>query len=248
MEKTNSGARPGSIVARVALLLAVAGPACAAGGALLAYHRIVAPFTGFRLFGLALPLAVLAILVSVVALVRVRGGRNPKARRRGRVAMTLGAMTFAAMVGLTLPSLGRPLINDIATDPSDPPAFVHAGELAGNRGRDMSYPKEFAAQQKRGYPHLAPLYLKRPPAEAFDRAKRALESLPFAEITTVDPESGRLEATVESRIFHFIDDVVVRVQPYGRGSRVDVRSKSRDGRGDLGVNAMRVETILTLIR
>jgi len=90
--------------------------------------------------------------------------------------------------------------------------------------------------------------LKRPPAEVFERAKRACESLPFTEITMADPEGGRLEARVESRIFHFMDDVVVRVRPYGRGSRVDVRSKSRDGRGDLGVNAMRVETILTLIR
>lgn len=227
---------------------ALAGPVAATTGALLAYHRLVAPFSGFRLFGLALPLSLFAIGIAFWAVLRTRGGRNAGARRRARVATVLGAMTFAAMVGVTLPSLGRPLINDITTDPADPPEFVRAAQLDGNRERDMSYPAQFATVQRKGYPHLAPLYLKRSPIEAFDRAKRALESLPFTKITMVDPKSGHLEAKVESRIFHFIDDVVVRVRPYGRGSRVDVRSKSRDGRGDLGVNAMRVETILTLIR
>ncbi len=247
-KNTTLGSRPGSLSAFFALTAALAGPAAATAGALLAYHGVFTPLTGFRLFSLALPLSLLAIAAAVIAVIRTRGGRNPRARRRGRVAVVLGAMTFAGMVGLTLPSLGRPLINDITTDPADPPSFVRAAQLDGNRERDMSYPDEFAAVQRKRYPHLAPLYLKRPPAEVFERAKRACESLPFTEITMADPEGGRLEARVESRIFHFMDDVVVRVRPYGRGSRVDVRSKSRDGRGDLGVNAMRVETILTLIR
>ncbi len=247
-KSTTSHARPGSLSAAIALAVALAGPLAAVTGAFFAYQRILAPLTGFRVFGLALPLSLVAIAVALWAVIRARGNRNPRARRRGRIAMVLGAMTFAAMIGLALPSLGRPLINDITTDPADPPAFVYAARLDGNRERNMSYPDEFAAVQRKGYPHLAPLYLKRPPAEVFVRAKRALESLPFTEVTTADPEDGHLEAKVESRIFHFIDDVVVRIRPYGRGSRVDVRSKSRDGRGDLGANAMRVETLLSLMR
>jgi uncharacterized protein (DUF1499 family) len=42
-------------------------------------------------------------------------------------------------------------------------------------------------------------------------------------------------------VFRFVDDVLVRVRPAdGGGALVDVRSKSRDGRGDLGVNAARI--------
>ena len=48
------------------------------------------------------------------------------------------------------------------------------------------------------------------------------------------------EAAVTSPTFLFVDDIVVRVRPEGDGSRIDVRSKSRDGKGDLGMNAKRI--------
>ncbi len=53
---------------------------------------------------------------------------------------------------------------------------------------------------------------------------------------------GVFEAVEVTRIFRFVDDIVVRVRmsPGGNGSVVDVRSKSRDGRGDLGANAARI--------
>lgn len=58
-----------------------------------------------------------------------------------------------------------------------------------------------------------------------------------------DPGSGgsaRLEATATSRLFGFVDDVVVRIRPLNGGARVDVRSTSRVGRSDLGANAERI--------
>ena len=56
---------------------------------------------------------------------------------------------------------------------------------------------------------------------------------------TVPHELGSSAGT--TRIFRFVDDVVVRVRPAeGGGAIVDVRSKSRDGRGDLGANAARI--------
>jgi uncharacterized protein (DUF1499 family) len=45
-------------------------------------------------------------------------------------------------------------------------------------------------------------------------------------------------------LFGFKDDIVVRVTPSGNGSRVDVRSLSRVGRSDFGVNANRVRKFL----
>jgi uncharacterized protein (DUF1499 family) len=52
------------------------------------------------------------------------------------------------------------------------------------------------------------------------------------------------EATDESLWFGFIDDIVVRVRPDGSGARVDMRSVSRVGRSDLGVNAARMRPYL----
>jgi len=57
--------------------------------------------------------------------------------------------------------------------------------------------------------------------------------------------AGALEAVATSRLFGFQDDIVVRVRPEGEGgSRVDVRSKSRDGKGDRGVNAARIRSFM----
>lgn len=54
-----------------------------------------------------------------------------------------------------------------------------------------------------------------------------------------------LEGVAESRIFRLRDDFVVRVRPEeGGGTRVDMRSKSRVGRGDLGANAERIHEFL----
>ena len=54
---------------------------------------------------------------------------------------------------------------------------------------------------------------------------------------TADKSSGRIEATETTRWFGFTDDVVIRLTPWGAGTRVDVRSAARAGAGDLGRNA-----------
>jgi uncharacterized protein (DUF1499 family) len=45
----------------------------------------------------------------------------------------------------------------------------------------------------------------------------------------------------------FTDDIVVRIAEAGSGSRIDVRSGSRHGRSDLGVNAARIRTYLAAL-
>ena len=63
----------------------------------------------------------------------------------------------------------------------------------------------------------------------------------------VDPQAGTLEATAETLFFRFKDDVVVRVRPdpaRAGGSIVDMRSISRVGGSDIGVNAKRIRAFL----
>jgi hypothetical protein len=60
-----------------------------------------------------------------------------------------------------------------------------------------------------------------------------------------DPDQpDRIEATATTPWFGFRDDIVIRVQPAPGGSRVDVRSLSRVGKGDLGANAKRIRAYL----
>jgi uncharacterized protein (DUF1499 family) len=60
------------------------------------------------------------------------------------------------------------------------------------------------------------------------------------ETTTHDAATGTFEAVDTSELFHFVDDIAVRVRPSNGGSVVDIRSKSRDGKGDMGANAARI--------
>jgi len=60
----------------------------------------------------------------------------------------------------------------------------------------------------------------------------------------VNAAEGRIEANTTSMLYGFTDDVVVRVVADGAGSKVDVRSKSRVGRSDLGQNAKRIRAFL----
>ncbi len=59
-----------------------------------------------------------------------------------------------------------------------------------------------------------------------------------------EPSEGRIEASATSAWFGFVDDVVIRVAESAQGTRVDMRSKSRVGRSDLGANAKRIEAFL----
>ena len=107
--------------------------------------------------------------------------------------------------------------------------------------------KEIADQQRRAYPDLAPLHLDAPPATALQRAAQVARAMGW-EVVSEAPAEGRLEATDTTFWFGFKDDVVVRVRPDGTGSRVDVRSLSRVGRSDLGMNARRIRSFLERLR
>jgi uncharacterized protein (DUF1499 family) len=141
-----------------------------------------------------------------------------------------------------------PPIHDITTYPDDPPRFVAVLPLRRNAPNSADYAgPALAAQQRAGYPDLAPARFTAPPAVVLERATQVARDLGWAVVATA-PAEGRLEATDRTRWFGFRDDVVVRVRPDGAGSRVDVRSVSRVGRSDLGTNARRIERLLTALR
>jgi uncharacterized membrane protein len=85
--------------------------------------------------------------------------------------------------------------------------------------------------------------LQPPPREAFAKARAAAERMGW-EIVAADPAAGRIDAVATTPWFGFKDDVRLQVTPQGGASRIDVRSKSRVGRGDAGTNARRIREFL----
>lgn len=81
----------------------------------------------------------------------------------------------------------------------------------------------------------------------FRRALDAVRRLSWS-LVAEDRQAGRIEAYGRTFWFGFTDDVVIRVAPEEAGSRIDVRSVSRVGRGDVGTNARRIRRFLAEVR
>jgi hypothetical protein len=189
------------------------------------------PFrVGFGMFAGAMLTGMAAIGAASIALAVPRL-RHPK--RMLIAALLLGAASAA----MPLEHLRRvktlPYINDITTDSQTPPQF----------SPPKPYEAHFAELQGIGYPQLRALELAVPPIQAFARARDALQAMGLV-IVAADERQGTVEAVATTPWFGFKDDVAVRVSPAGAGSRIDVRSKSRLGRSDLGTNAKRIQELL----
>lgn len=228
-----------SRVAGVASVFGFAGLAAFALGPLGVQLGVWAPLVGFAIFALGLLLGLLAIVLGLIGVWRTRAATGLQGRGRALTGLALGLLAVLIVGFARGDADSRADFNDVTTNPNAPPSFAKAGDIEANQGRDMSYPAAFAPKQRELYPDLATLSLDAAPAEALRQAEAAGTALGW-EITYTDPATGRLEATDTSSIFEFVDDVVVVVRPAGAGSQLDVRSKSRDGRGDLGVNAKRI--------
>lgn len=134
-----------------------------------------------------------------------------------------------------------PPIHDITTDTENPPTFVAALKLRPADANTVKYEgAELAAKQRAAYPDIAPVKVGVAPADAFKRALDTAKAMPGWTVIDADPATGRIEANETSRWFRFTDDVVIRVAAEGAGARIDVRSVSRVGRSDFGVNAGRI--------
>jgi uncharacterized protein (DUF1499 family) len=229
----------GSRSARIALVAGVAAALLSLLGPAAAYLRLAPPLTGFLLLAVGLVIgSLLTLLVAAIAIFRSRGGA-PTDRKRARIALALGALLLVLLVVLVLPGRGVPPIHDLTTNPEDPPRFV---ELSADR----PYPDggaQVPQLQREAYPDLAPLRLAVSPEAAIEAAAETATDLGWTVVAQRHDDSVReLEAWTESRLFRFVDDVVVRIRATESGSIVDVRSMSRVGQSDLGANARRIRT------
>ena len=208
------------------------------GGPLLAWLRWVPALGGFYAYAIG---GLLAIALTLAVIVRTLRGRG--VHPGGLAALLCAAVfTWTAAQGSDGPS-----INDFSTDLNEPPVFVQAPGLAPNAGRDFAYDPEFAPQQRECCSDLKPMDLALSPQPAFALALAAARQMPHWNIVEQDSAAGRLEAVAETPIFGFRDDIAIRVRPTAAGSRIDVRSKSRDGRGDLGANARRIRNYMAKV-
>jgi uncharacterized protein (DUF1499 family) len=91
---------------------------------------------------------------------------------------------------------------------------------------------------------IAPLALAVPAAEAWGAARDAVAALPRTTLVTERPDY--LHAECRSALLRFVDDLELHLRE--AEGLIAVRSASRVGYGDLGVNRRRVEALRSALR
>ncbi|KAG2495383.1 hypothetical protein HYH03_006651 [Edaphochlamys debaryana] len=161
-----------------------------------------------------------------------------------------------------------PVLNDVSTDLDDPPQFLVAPQRelpeAWRRKIRAAYP-DVQPLRVRVPPGAAAGAaaatgaseggaVEPEVAAVLDAATAAARGMPRWEVVAV--RGGALEAVSTTRLWRFKDDVVVRLRAEAGGEwqgaegragavvRVDVRSRSRVGKGDLGANGERIRQYL----
>lgn len=178
---------------------------------------------------------------------------------RPRFLRWLGMLASIIYIGWLLSYLimswSSPAIHDVSTDLADPPQFatltLRPDNLDKVPGADDPDMKNMTPQQRwvmisqKNYGNIRSVRINEPVVKVIEKAERLAQARDW-DIAVVSPEQGRMEATATSALFRFKDDIVLRVRPTenGLGSIVDMRSVSRVGDNDLGVNAKRVREFL----
>lgn len=218
-----------------------------------ALHRLGELPTSFamKLWGVAIAGAVFAVMLALLALGGIwREGYTGAGKAAG--GLLLGIAMLALPIWSLPKLLALPRISDVSTDIQSPPVFQAI--VAMRQGPDVNphgFKPENALIQAKAYPDIKPLPINRPAGETFSAVREAVQQLNWDIVAEQPPAgqgTGKIEATDRSKLFGFVDDVVIRVADLGGQTRIDVRSSSRHGVHDLGRNADRVRELFSEVK
>ena len=248
-------------VATLTFLLG-AGIGLAALSASLGVWLGVWPFgTGFQILGAVNPftgwIALLCLVeaISLFIITKLWKTSNPLKLCSLPFIGCLAAAIAWYIPGTFQPGEGEnfPPIHDISTDTINPPTYVAVLPLRADAPNTVVFggsPNMTAERQTQmqveAYPDIVPHLLDASEAEIFERAVKAVNSMGW-ELVAAIPEDGRIEATATTFWFRFKDDVVIRIRSEGTQTRVDARSLSRVGNGDVGANAKRLRKFFEIL-
>lgn len=224
------------------LVAAIVGLVAFVSGPLLATTRTIPPLMGFGLFSLGCFIGTLVTLIGIGVVLK-------KGPPIAHVAAALGIGPCIVLIVTIVASTKYPAINDITTETIYPPPFEHLAALPENKDIHYDFPKDFAAIIEERYPNLNPIALQGDPEEILLRTSELARNQEGW--TVVHSRFGTKESFIEgyatTSMFHFRDDFVIRITKTDTGAVIDMRSRSRDGKGDFGANAARIQKFLSAL-
>jgi hypothetical protein len=250
------------LAARISFAAFLTGAAIALAAVVGVRLGMIAYPAGFRMMYPAVAAGLVAFVAGAAFCYRAFQRNEGDAKRMGLAGFFGAILLLYPPVTTQARGLVYPPINDAVTNTGDPPRFM---ALAKERKPGMN-PLEFDGQKVIHFhgkemtvavalhdyymdvtkPHAG---LQTPPARAFWRCVGIVGSLGWR-IVVMDEKAGRIEATDTGFWFGRVSDIVIRVQPAGPipGSRVDMRSASREGAIDYGANIVRLKAFFSRLK
>lgn len=215
-----------------------------------ALHRfnVLTTPVALNVFAASLAGGAITLLLGGYATIRI-WRRGEGGALRAAMGMLIAVTMLAWPVAYFSLNARLPRISDITTDTASPPRFMAlAKRMQGMNSAEYAGAAVAEAQLK-AYPDLHTFVVDRPVEEAFELVEEAVRKLRWKVVASTPPvarpaKAGLLEASDQTMIIGFWDDVVIRVEGSVQRARVDVRSASRYGEFDFGQNASRVRRFL----
>ena len=236
---SNTGRRPARS-AGTSLWLGITGISLAIAGS-YGSGQDFWPFTiGLLMVAVAFLLGAIGGLSGLFALIRNRSGSG--LGRRITIGLLLCGVVLAGVGPWIYRGVSLPPIHDVTTDLANPPAFaslpMRKDNLAGIESLD-----QWRELHRKAYGDIAPITLRMTPEAAIARAQTLATERGW---TIALGAAGRLEATDTVSPFKFKDDVVILATPTpdGQSTIINMRSVSRVGASDFGINAKRTREFM----
>ena len=198
--------------------------------------------------------AIAGAILGLIGLFLARRAHQARLLMANLVALVVALGFLLYLGGLVRQARSVPAIHDVATNLDDLPQFTRLKVRPDNLENvpDLDRPElkalapdaRWKAVHRQAYGDLKTVKVPMSVEETVRRAEALARDRGWV-VAVADPASGSVEATATSRFFRFKDDVAIRVRPApGGGSLVDMRSISRVGGSDVGMNAKRVRAFL----
>lgn len=186
-------------------------------------------------------LAYITIIVGALTLIVNLYNKQIQAGIKSLLAIALGlAILTPTIINLINEPVHYPPIHDITTDIKTPPQFTFLTDNRPGAKNSLVYGGvEITQQQLKAFPDLKPIRSKLTAKQAYLKAISIADAMGW-DIVYQDQKTFHFEATARTPFFNFADDVVVQVSGKDNVSIINIRSVSRIGRGDRGVNAQRI--------
>lgn len=215
-----------------------------AGGLTLARYDAIPKIDGLYAMLIGALIAAAAFVLALIGLVMGLVHRA-QSKKFALVAMLIAAAYVGYLGSRAVIARSVPPLHDITTDLADPPSFgtltLRADNLAG-----VETVENWRQKHAEAYPDLRSVTINRPPETVFTDAERLVRDRGWT-VASASRGAGQIEATASVSYIRYQDDVIIRLRPTDEGAStiVDMRSVSRVGVSDLGMNAKRIREFLT---